>query len=88
MIVPTVELPPVIPLTFHVIVVPAAVHNEAEKICDAPTEIFAEAGEIEFGAAQEIVTLALADLEGSATLVALTVTLGGVGVSAGAVYVA
>lgn len=86
--VPTVELPPATLLTSHVIGVPAAMHKEAEKTCDALTEMLAEAGAIAFGAAQEIVTLALADFEGSATLVAVTETLGGVGGNAGAVYVA
>jgi len=86
--VPTVELPPAMLLTSHVIAVPAARHKDAEKICDAPTEILVEAGAIAFGAAQEIVTLALADFDGSATLVAVTLILGGAGASAGAVYVA
>ncbi len=86
--VPMEELPPAMLLTSHVIAVPAAMHNDAEKICVAPTEILAEAGEIAFGAAQEIVTLALADFDGSATLVAVTVRLGSVGAIAGAVYVA
>jgi len=86
--VPTVKLPPAMPLTSHVIAVPAATHKDAEKICDALTEMLAEAGAIAFGAAQEIVTLALADFVGSATLVAVTVKLGGVGVMAGAEYVA
>jgi hypothetical protein len=86
--VPTVELPPAMLLTSQVIGVPAAMHKDAEKFCDAPTEILAKAGIIEFGAAQEIVTLALADFDGSATLVAVTFTFGGAGASAGAVYVA
>jgi hypothetical protein len=63
-------------------------HKDAEKICDAPTEMLAEAGAIAFAAAQEIVTLALADFDGSATLVAVTFTFGGAGATAGAVYVA
>ncbi|HKV28651.1 MAG TPA: hypothetical protein VJN90_10310 [Candidatus Acidoferrales bacterium] len=70
------------------IAVPVPTHREAEKIWDALAEMFAEAGEIEFGAAQEIVMLALPDFEGSATLVAVTVTVGGAGACAGAVYVA
>lgn len=86
--VPTVELPPATLLTSHVIGVPAAMHKDAEKTCDAPTEMLAEAGAIAFGAAQEIVTLALADFDGSATLVAVIVKLGGVGAMAGAEYVA
>lgn len=86
--IPTVELPPAMLLTSQVIAVPAAMHNEAEKICEAPTEMLAEAGAIAFGAAQEIVTLALADFDGSATLVAVTVKPGGVGAIAGAEYLA
>src|SRR5579859_164256 len=86
--VPMVELPPAMLLTSPGSVVPAATHKEAENVCDAPTEMLAEAGEIAFGAAQEIVTLASADFDGSATLVAVTFTLGGAGASAGAVYVA
>ena len=86
--VPTVELPPAMLLTSHVIAVPAAMHKDAEKICDAPTDILVEAGAIAFGTAQEIVTLALADFDGSATLVAVMVKLGGVGAIAGAEYVA
>lgn len=85
---PTVELPPAMLLTSHVIAVPAAMHKDAEKICEAPTEMLAEAGEIAFSAEQEIVTLALADFDGSLTLVAVTFTLDGAGASAGAVYVA
>lgn len=87
-IVPTVELPPAMPLTSHAIAVPAAMHNKAEKLCVAPTETFADEGEIEFPAAQEIVTVAVADFDGSATLVAVTETLGGTGGNAGAVYIA
>jgi hypothetical protein len=86
--VPSVELPPAMLLTSHVIAVPAAMHKDAEKICEAPTEMLVEAGEIAFGAAQEIVTLALADFDTSVTLVAVTFTFGGAGASAGAVYVA
>lgn len=87
-IVPSVELPPETPLTSHVIAVPAATHSEAEKFCTAPVETFTDGGEIEFALAHEIATLALADFEGSAVLVAVTATLGGDGATAGAVYVA
>ena len=87
-IVPSVELPPETPSTSHVIAVPAAIHSEAAKFCDASRETLAEDGEIEFALAHEIVTLALADFEGSAVLVAVTATLGGDGATAGAVYVA
>src|SRR5690348_4354610 len=75
------------PLTSHVRVVPGATHSVAVKTCVPPGLTFAEDGAIEFAAAQETVTLADADFDGSATLVATTVTelLGGI---AGAVYVA
>lgn len=85
--VPTVALPPAMPLTSHVTAIPAAMHNKAEKLCVAPRETLADEGATEFAAAQEIVTLAVADFDGSATLVAVTETLGGVGETTGAVYV-
>lgn len=50
--------------------------------------MFAADGEIEFEPVQTTVTMALADFEVSATLVAVTVTLAGVGGVAGAVYTA
>ena len=86
--VPTVELPPAMPLTSHAIAVPTTMHKKAEKFCVVPMETLADEGEIEFPAAQKIVTLAVADFDGSATLVAVTETLGGAGGNAGAVYVA
>jgi hypothetical protein len=46
----------------------------------------ADGGEIEFVAAHAMVTLALPDFELSAVLVAVTVTVAGDGVAAGAVY--
>ncbi len=69
-------------------VVPGGTHSVAVKDCDCPSATLAAAGEIEFGAAQTIVTLAEADFERSATLVAVTLTVAGDGGAAGAVYVA
>src|SRR6185437_4448500 len=80
-------LPPTMPFTSQVSAVPGATHSTAVKNCVSPAVTIADKGAIEFGAAQETVTLADADLDGSTTLVATTVTalLGGTG---GAVYVA
>jgi hypothetical protein len=50
-----------------------------------PSDTLALGGEIEFAAEHAIVTLALADFELSATLVAVTLTVGGVGGGDGAV---
>jgi hypothetical protein len=75
--VPTVELPPANPLTFHetvVLVVPVTV---AAKLWDLPVCTVAEVGEIEMatvGGGVVMLTLALADFEESAELVAVMVT--------------
>ncbi len=81
-------LPPIIPFTSQVIVVPGGRHRAVVKGCDFPSATLATAGEIELGAAQTIVTIAEADLEVSATLVAVTLTVAGDGGVAGALYVA
>jgi hypothetical protein len=86
-IVPTVALPPAIPLTSHVIAAPLVEQNEAVNVCVCPSETFALAGEIE-SVVQVIVTVALPLFVLSATLVAVTVTIGGDGTAAGAIYVA
>lgn len=83
--VPSVELPPGIPFTSQTIAVVAAGQNEAVKFCVKPSPTFAEVGDMEFVPEQAMVTLALADFEVSATLVTMTVTVGGVGVAEGAV---
>ena len=85
MMVPTVELPPKIPFTSQTIAVLAAGQNEAVKFCVEPSATFAEVGDMEFVPEQAMVTLALADFEVSATLVTVTVIVGGVGSDAGAV---
>ena len=84
-IAPTEELPLEIPLTSHAMAVPAGTHNEAVNTCVWPSAREIAAGEILLGLAQTIVTLAEADLEASATLVAVTVTTAGEGSVAGAV---
>ena len=85
--VPTLALPPGMPFTSHAIAEPVEVQNEAVKSWVCPSETFALAGEIEF-VGHVIVTLALPVFVLSATLVAVTVTFGGEGGTAGAVYVA
>lgn len=85
---PKVELPPEMPLTSQVMGVPGATHIDAMKTWVVPRLTFAVPGEREFAAAQEIVTAAEADFEGSATLIASTVTTSGEDGIAGAVYVA
>lgn len=84
---PTVALPPGIPLTSHTIAPPLTVQKEAVKVCVCPSETFAFAGTSKF-TLHEIVTLALPFFVVSATLVAVTVTLGGEGAAAGALYIA
>jgi hypothetical protein len=49
------------------------------KACVGPSATFAEEDEIEFAPAQTTVTLAFADFDVSATLVAVTLTVGVVG---------
>ena len=83
--VPTAESPSKIPFTSQTIAVLAAGQNEAVKFCVEPSATFAEVGDMEFVPEQAMVTLALADFEVSATLVTVTVILGGVGSDAGAV---
>jgi len=60
----------------------------AVKICSCDRATLAVDGEIENGVAQEIITLALPAFVGSAVLVAVMVTVDGVGTSVGATYVA
>src|SRR5580658_3780926 len=86
-IVPTVALPPAIPLTSHAVAAPSVAQNEAVNVCVCPSETFALGGEIE-SVVQVIVTLALPVFVLYATRVAVTVTVGGEGGAAGAVYVA
>jgi hypothetical protein len=85
-IAPTEELPSGIPFTSHARAVPAGTHKEAVNTCVWPSVREIAAGEILPGLAQTIVTLAEADFEVSATLVAVTVTTAGEGRMAGAVY--
>ena len=82
---PVAALPPTMPSTSHVIAVPLAMQNEAVKVFVWPSATCAVAGEIEFVAVHIMVALALPDFELSAVLVAVTVTVAGVGGTAGAV---
>lgn len=87
-IVPSVELPPAIPFTSHIMLWPTARQNAAEKLCVPPKPTLADEGEIVPDAPQVIVTLAVPDLEVSSVLVAATVTVAREGSADGAVYVA
>ena len=82
--VPIVELPPGIALTSHAMATPAGRQNEAVNVCVCASETVAADGEMVFVAEHVIVTLAVADLVGSATLVTVTLTLDGDGGTAGA----
>lgn len=79
------ELPPAIPLTSHAIPVVGETQRDAVKICVALVVTLAVAGESEPEAEQVIVTVAEADFDGSAMLVAVTLTVGCEGTEAGAV---
>ena len=83
--VPNVALPPGTPFTSQTIAVVGAGQKEAVKVCVALSATLAEEGEMEFVPEQATVTLAFADFEVSATLVAVTVTVAGVGGATGAV---
>ena len=83
-IVPIVELPVGIPLTSHAMVAPAAEQNDTLNVCVCASETVAAGGEMVFVAEHVIVTLAVADLEGSATLVTVRLTVEGEGGTAGA----
>lgn len=84
-IVPVAALPPTTPSTSRVIAVPLAMQNEAVNVCVWPSATCAVEGEIEFVVAHVTVALALPDFELSTMLVAVTVTVAGVGGTAGAV---
>ena len=81
-----VELPPGIPSTSQVIAAPVARQNDALKVCVCASETVAAGGEIVFAAEHVIVTLAVADFDGSATLVTRTLTVEGDGGTGGATY--
>ena len=84
MILPTVELPPAIPFTSHAMEAPAGRQNEAVKACVCARETVTVDGETVFAAEHVMVTLAVADLVASATLVAVTLTVEGDGGTSGA----
>jgi len=83
-IVPIVGLPLGIPLTSHAMVAPEAEQNDTLNVCVCASETVAAGGEMVFVAEHVIVTLAVADLERSATLVTVTLTVEGEGGTAGA----
>ena len=84
-IVPTVEFPPAIPLTSHAMAAPEARQKDAVNDCVWLSPTLVAGGEIEFVAAHVIVALASPNLELSAALVAITVTVAGEGGADGAV---
>ena len=84
MILPTVELPSAIPFTSHAMEAPAARQNEAVKACVCARETVTADGEMVFVAEHVMVTLAVADFVGSATLVAVALTVEGDGGTSGA----
>jgi len=84
-IVPTLELPPEIPFTSHVMPAPPATQKDTVKIRDCPRETLAADGRKEPPPLHVIAMLALPDLELSAVLVAVKVTVAGEGGIAGAV---
>ena len=73
------------PFTFQAMVAPACRQNDAVYVCVCPSSTLADAGDIELAVLHVISTVAFADLFASATLVAVTVTVAGVGTVAGAV---
>ena len=81
---PNVALPPAIPFTSQVTVVSAARQNETLNACVCARSTVADGGDTEFEAEHMTLTLALADFAGSATLVAVTLTVEGDGGTAGA----
>jgi hypothetical protein len=83
-IVPIAELPLGIPLTSQAMVAPAAEQNDTLNVCVCASGTVAAGGEMVFVAEHVTVTLAVADLVGSATLVTVTLTVEGEGGTAGA----
>lgn len=89
MIVPTVELPPLTPLTRQVTALLAVPLTVAANVCVADVDTVANDGvtaTVMGGGVAEIVTDAVANWVGSAADTALTVTVAGDGTLAGAVY--
>jgi hypothetical protein len=84
--IPVAALPPATPFTSQAIVTPDARQIDVVKVCDPPSATVAAEGEIVFVLEHEIVTIAFPAFELSATLVAATLTVAGVGGVAGAVY--
>lgn len=87
-IVPTVALPPAIPLTLHAMPVAELPEPETDavKTCAPPAGTVAVSGEIFTVMLSVSVTLAEPEAVASAALIAVMVTPGGDGMIAGAVY--
>lgn len=83
--VPMAALPPTIPLTSQVTVLLLVYSTVAVKDCVAPATTMVVVGMIDTVTC-DMVTVACPDRVGSATDTAETVTLGEVGIAAGAVY--
>src|SRR5579883_1378725 len=84
-IVPTVVLPPTVPFTAQVTAVFKALFTMAVNCACPLCATSVVAGATAIVTAGVMVTLALAELRESATLTAVTVTCGGLGIAAGAV---
>ncbi len=89
-IVPTVALPPAIPLTLHATrpAAPPSPATLAAKTCSSPVGTFAVGGETVTVKLSPRLTVAESLADESAWLTAVTVTLGDDGSTVGAVYVA
>jgi hypothetical protein len=83
--VPTLALPPIIPLTSQITVVLLVYSTVAVKDCMPPAGTVGLVGDIDTDTCA-MVTVACPDCVGSATDTADTVTLAGAGIAAGAVY--
>jgi hypothetical protein len=83
--VPRVALPPTVPFISQTMVAAGDMQNAAVNVCESASAALADEGETEVALEQVTVTLALANLELSATLAAV-MTVGVVaGGTAGAV---
>lgn len=82
--VPSVELPPVVPFTCQVTAVLLIPVTMEVNCCVAPASTFTELGEMPIEVFAVMVTEAEADTEVSACETAVTVTVAGLGTVAGA----
>jgi hypothetical protein len=86
--VPKSVLPPATPLTSHWIAAPGATQSVAVNNWVCRNATLADAGEIDPLWLQTTSTLATEERDGSATLVAVTLTVAGFGGELGAKYIA